>query len=155
MREKKLPLKRSSKPRFAIVVSRFNNVITEKLLKACLDEFSRNGIADPEIQVVKVPGAFEIPLTALKLAQKKNIAAVICLGAVVRGQTFHYELVAFEAARGAQDVALRTGKPVIFEVLAADTMELCLARAKDGDHDNKGACAARVALEMVETIRTI
>lgn len=147
--------KKSIKPKccagkipYAVVVARFNEHVTERLLKACLDEFSRLGVCECQVQVVHVPGAFEIPVTALKLAQKKNVRAVVCLGAVVRGQTFHYELVAQEAARGIQDVALKTGKPVIFEVLAADTMALCEARAKEGDRDNKGASAARVAVEM-------
>ncbi|MBF0485769.1 MAG: 6,7-dimethyl-8-ribityllumazine synthase [Candidatus Omnitrophica bacterium] len=140
---------------FAIVVARFHESITEKLLKACLDEFSRNDVCECEIQVVKVPGAFDIPVTALHLARKKNIKAVICLGAVIRGQTFHYELVASQAARGIQEVALLTAKPVIFEVLAADTVQLCQARAKDGDRDNKGASAARAALEMVETLNSL
>ena len=145
----------SSKPRFAVVVARFHESISESLLKACLDEFSRHDVCECEVQVVHVPGAFEIPVAALKLAQKKNIEAVICLGAVIKGQTLHYELVAGEAARGIQDVALRTGKPVIFEVLAAETIELCQARAKVGDHDNKGASAARVAVEMTEILKKI
>jgi 6,7-dimethyl-8-ribityllumazine synthase len=145
----------SSKPKFAIVAGKFNAFITEKLLKACLDEFSRHGVCECDVQVVWVPGAFELPVTALKLAQKKNIQAVICLGAVIRGETLHYELVAQEAARGIMDVSLQTGKPVIFEVLAADTVKLCEARSKDGDRDNKGAAAARAALEMVQTFNQL
>ncbi len=145
----------SSKPRFAVVVSCFNEFITENLLKACLDEFSRHDVCECEVQVVRVPGAFEIPVVALRLAQKKNILSVICLGAIIKGQTLHYELIAREAARGAQDVALQTGKPVVFEVLVADTIALCEARAKVGDRDNKGASAARVAIEMAETLRTL
>jgi 6,7-dimethyl-8-ribityllumazine synthase len=146
---------RSAKVSFAVIVGAFNASITEKLLKACLDEFSRHGVCECEIQVVRVPGAFEMPLTALKLAQKKNIRAVICLGAVIKGETFHYELVAQEAARGIMEAGLRTGKPVIFEVLAADTIRLCEARAKEGDRDNKGASAARAALAMVRTLQKI
>ncbi len=142
-------------PRFAVIVSRFNAFITDHLLKACLDEFSRLGVCECEVQVVFVPGAFEIPLTALKLAQKKNIQAVIGLGAVIRGQTLHYELVAGEAARGMMEVSLRWGKPVVFEMLAADTMQLCAARAKPGDRDNKGACAARTAFEMISLLKDI
>ncbi|MEI6437585.1 MAG: 6,7-dimethyl-8-ribityllumazine synthase [Candidatus Omnitrophota bacterium] len=144
-----------SKPRFAVIVSRFNETITGNLLRACQDEFSRLGVCDCDLQVVHVPGAFEIPLTALKLAQKKNIQAVICLGAVIRGQTFHYELVAGQAARALMDVSLSSGKPVIFEILAADTIKLCEARAKPGDRDNKGASAARVAFEMVGTLKEL
>lgn len=138
---------------YAVVVGRFHERITENLLKACLDEFSRLGVCECRIQVVRVPGAFEMPVTALKLARKRNIQAVICLGAVVKGETLHYELVAQEAARGILEVSLMTGKPVVFEVLAADTISLCEARARVGDRDNKGASAARVAVEMVETLK--
>ena len=144
--------KKESKPRFGVVVGKFHAAISESLLKACLDEFSRHGVCACEVEVVAVPGAFEIPVAALKLAVKKNIQAVICLGAVIRGETLHYELVARESARGIMDVALRTGKPVVFEVLAADTVKLCAARAKPGDRDNKGAEAVRVVLEMVQTL---
>ncbi len=140
---------------YAVVVAKFHEHITEKLLKACLDEFSRLGVCDCQVQVVRVPGAFEIPVIALKLAQKKNIRAVICLGAVVKGETLHYELVAQAAARGVQDVAVKTGKPVIFEVLAADSMKFCEARAQEGDRNNKGASAARVAVEMAETLKNL
>jgi 6,7-dimethyl-8-ribityllumazine synthase len=140
---------------FGIVVAKFHEHISERLLKACLDEFSRQEICDCQVKVVHVPGAFEIPLAALKLASQKSIRAVICLGAVIRGQTLHYELVAGECARGAQEVALKTGKPVIFEVLAADTVALCEERAKEGDRNNKGASAARVAVEMAELFKKI
>jgi 6,7-dimethyl-8-ribityllumazine synthase len=155
MKSKKIHSSCSSQPRFAVAVGKFNSFITEKLLKACLHEFLRHGVCECDVQVVWVPGAFELPVTALKLAQKKNIQAVICLGAVIRGETFHYELVAQAAARGIMDASLQTGKPVVFEVLAADTIKLCAARAKDGDRDNKGASAARVALEMVQTFNNL
>lgn len=141
-----------SSKKFGIVVAKFNQQITAALLKACIAECVRLGVKEKDLVVVHVPGAFEIPLVALKLAQKKSIKAVICLGAVVRGQTLHYELVAQESARAIMDIALITGKPVVFEILAADTMALCLARAKAGDRDNKGASAARVAVEMVTTL---
>jgi 6,7-dimethyl-8-ribityllumazine synthase len=140
---------------FGVVVSRFHEHISEGLLKACLDEFSRLGICECQVKVVHVPGAFEIPVAALKLASQKSIRAVICLGAIVRGQTLHYELVANECTRGVQEVALRTGKPMVFEVLVADTVSLCEDRAKEGDRNNKGASAARVAAEMAELIRKI
>ena len=143
------------KPRFAVIAGKFHAFISESLLKACLNEFSRHGVCECEVQVVWVPGAFELPVTALKLAQKKNIQAVICLGAVIKGETLHYDLVARESARGIMDVSLQTGKPVVFEVLVADTVKLCAARSKDGDRDNKGAAAARVALEMVQTFNTL
>jgi 6,7-dimethyl-8-ribityllumazine synthase len=141
--------------RFAVVVSRFNPDITGGLLEACLNEFIRLKVAVSDVQVVYVPGAFEIPVTALKLAEKKNIEAVICLGAVIRGETLHYELVAGAAAQGIMEVALRTAKPVIFEILAADTVQLCEARARTGDGENKGASAARTAVEMVDSLRNV
>lgn len=147
--------KHNSRSRFAVVVSKFNSGITETMLTACLDEFLRLGVRPSDVQVVRVPGSFEIPLTALKLAQKKNIQAVICLGAVIRGQTLHYELVAEQAARGIMDVSLKAEKPVVFEILAADTVKMCEDRAREGDRDNKGASAARVAFEMVETLAWI
>jgi 6,7-dimethyl-8-ribityllumazine synthase len=155
MKSKKTHSSCSFHPKFAVVVGKFNAFITEKLLKACLDEFSRHGVCECDVQVVWVPGAFELPVTALKLAQKKNIQVVICLGAVIRGETLHYELVAQAAARGIMNVSLQTGKPVVFEVLAADTVKLCEARSKEGDRDNKGASAARVALEMVQTFNKL
>ncbi len=145
----------SLKAQYGVVVATFHETITCSLLKACLDEFKRLGVPLSSVKVVKVPGAFEIPLTALMLAEKKNIKAVVCLGAVVKGETFHYELVAQECARGIQDVCLRTKKPVIFEVLAADTIKLCQDRAQERDKNNKGASAARVAVEMVEILMKI
>lgn len=145
----------SLKAQYAIVVASFHQEITSSLLTACLDEFKQLGVPASSIVVTEVPGAFEIPLTALMLAKKKNIKAVVCLGAVVRGQTFHYELVAQECARGIQDVSLRTKKPIIFEVLAADTIQLCQKRAQKKDKDNKGASAARVAVAMVKTLMKI
>lgn len=147
--------KAAVKPRFAVVVARFNAPITDSLLKACLDEFSRLGVCECEVKVVPVPGAFEIPVTALHLARQKNIEAVVCLGAVIRGETYHYELVANETARGIMEASLLTSKPVVFEILAADTIQLCEARALAGDRDNKGASAARVAVEMANTLKDI
>ena len=145
----------AGKPKFAVVAAEFHASITESLVKACLDEFSRHGVCECEIEIVRVPGAFEIPLMALNLAQRKTILAVICLGAVVRGETLHYELVAQSCARGIMEVSLLTGKPVVFEVLAADTIKLCQDRARAGDADNKGASAARVALTMVRILKTM
>lgn len=150
---KKTSSKKKVLPYVAVVVARFNESITRSLLDACLEEFSRQNIKKNLIQVVWVPGAFELPIVAQKLAKKKNIQAVICFGAVIRGETLHYELVAQEATRGIGQVALQTGKPIVFEVLAADTIRLCQARAQKGDFDNKGACAARVALEMIQVLK--
>lgn len=139
---------------YAVVVSRFHEPITQRLLDACLAELKRNGIKTADITVVWVPGAFEIPVAALKLAKQKTVRAVICLGAIVKGETLHYELVARESAKGVMDVALRTGKPVIFEILSAETLGLVQARAeKDGT--NKGVDAARAAVEMVDLFRRV
>lgn len=143
----------SLKAQYGIVVASFHQNITNSLLKACLKELKVLGIASSKICVLEVPGAFEIPVTALKLAKKKNIKAVICLGAIVKGETLHYDLVAQSCAFGIQQVSLATQKPIIFEVLAADTIKLCQDRAQDNDRDNKGASAARVAVSMVQTLK--
>lgn len=137
-------------PKITIVVSRFNEFITKKLLEGCLKELRRLGVKENEITVIWVPGAFEIPVAALKFAQKKTVDAVICLGAVIRGETMHFELVAHSAAFGITEVALRTGKPVIFGILATETVEQA---AKRCGRENKGIEAARNALEMVNLLK--
>lgn len=132
---------------FAIVLSRFNEFITTKLLEGALDALTRHG-ADPDtIDVVKVPGAFEIPVTADRLASTHRYDAVICLGAVIRGATPHFDYVAGEAAKGVAATALKTGVPTIFGVITADTIEQAIERAgtKLG---NKGFEAALAAIEM-------
>jgi len=132
---------------FAIVLSRFNEFITTRLLEGALDALMRHG-ADPDtIDVVKVPGAFEIPVTAERLASTHRYDAVICLGAVIRGATPHFDYIAGEAARGVATVALKTGVPTIFGVITADTIEQAIERAgtKLG---NKGFEAALAAIEM-------
>jgi 6,7-dimethyl-8-ribityllumazine synthase len=144
-----------SQKKFAIVVSRFNEFITHRLLHGCLKELKAAGIKEANISISWVPGALELPVTALKLAQKKNIAAVIGLGAVIRGETYHFELVANEAARGLMDVSLRTGKPVIFGVLSTDTIEQANQRSRLDRGDNKGRDAAETALEMVNVLDKI
>jgi len=138
----------------ALVVSKFNDFVTKSLLKACLLELKRQGISDKQITTVWVPGAFEVPLMALKLAQKKDIDAVICLGAVIRGETYHFEVVANETARGIMQVALETQKPIIMAVLTTDTITQAQKRAQDKG-SNKGQEAALAALEMVGLSRTI
>jgi 6,7-dimethyl-8-ribityllumazine synthase len=132
---------------FAIVLSRFNEFITTRLLEGALDALVRHG-ADPDtIDVVKVPGAFEIPATAGRLASTGRYDAVICLGAVIRGATPHFDYIAGEAARGVAAVARKTGVPTIFGVITADTIEQAIERAgtKLG---NKGFEAALTAVEM-------
>ena len=132
---------------FAVVVSRFNEFLTSKLLGGALDVFSRHDVADKDVDVVWVPGSFEIPVTAQKLAETGKYDAVVCLGAVVRGQTPHFDYVAGQAARGVAQVSQQTGVPTIFGVITTDTLEQAIERAgtKAG---NKGADAAAAAIEM-------
>ena len=133
--------------KFVIVISRFNEFISTKLLEGCLDTLSRHGAQETSQDVVWVPGAFEIPIIALKLAKSKKYDGVICLGTVIRGATPHFEFVASEAAKGVAKVSLDTGVPCIFGVITADNIEQAIERAgtKDG---NKGRDAAISAIEM-------
>jgi 6,7-dimethyl-8-ribityllumazine synthase len=131
--------------KFAIVVARFNSHITEKLLEGAVEALKKANAA--EHKVFSVPGAFELPLAAKKLARRGGYDAVIALGAVIRGDTPHFDYVAGEAARGLQNVALDTGVPVIFGVLTTDNLEQAEARA-GGAHGNKGFDAAMTAIEM-------
>ena len=133
--------------RIAVVAARFNEVITARLLQGALDGLRSFGVADDDVAVAWVPGAFEIPLVAGRLASSHDYDAVICLGAVIRGDTAHFELVAAETARGIMEVTRATGVPVIFEVLATEDLAQAEARA-GGAHGNKGWEAARAALEM-------
>ena len=140
--------------RFALVVSRFNDFITAKLLEGALDTLRRHGASDEEIAVAWVPGAYEIPLTAKRLAASGDYDAVIALGAVIRGSTPHFEYVAAEVSKGVAQVSLEAGLPVIFGVLTTDTIEQAIERAgsKSG---NKGASAALAAVEMVDLFKKI
>ncbi|HOV60382.1 MAG TPA: 6,7-dimethyl-8-ribityllumazine synthase [Candidatus Hydrogenedentes bacterium] len=137
--------------RFGVVVSRFNEFITAKLLAGALDALSRHGVPDDAVTVAWVPGAFEIPLVAKKMAQSGRYDAVIALGCVIRGATPHFEYVAAEAAKGVGMVMLETGVPVLFGILTTDSIEQAVERAgtKAG---NKGADAAMGALEMVSLL---
>ncbi len=139
---------KAQRKRFAIVVSRFNDFVTKRLLDGCQKELLRLGIKENQIMVIGVPGAYEIPLAALKAARRKDIDAVICLGAVIRGETVHFDLVAHGAARGIAQVALTTGKPVIFGVLATDTVDQAYKRA--GKSENRGRQAGRDAVQMAD-----
>ena len=132
---------------FAIVISRFNEFITTKLLEGALDALMRHGADPDKIDVVKVPGAFEIPVTAQRLASMHRYDAVICLGAVIRGATRHFDYVAGEAARGVAATALKTGVPTIFGVITADTIEQAIERA-GAKLGNRGFEAALAAIEM-------
>jgi 6,7-dimethyl-8-ribityllumazine synthase len=140
--------------RFAIIVSRFNDFITDKLVGGALDALIRSGARDEDIDLVKVPGAFEIPLVALKVAQKKRHNAVICLGAVIRGATPHFEYVSAEVSKGVAAAGMESGVPVIFGVVTADTLEQAIERAgtKAG---NKGWDAALAAVEMANLMGAV
>src|SRR5688572_13011270 len=133
--------------RFAIAASRFNDAVTERLLAAALDTFARHGFAGQAVDVVHVPGAFELPLACTWLAETGQYAAVVALGAVIRGGTHHYDHICTQAARGLMDAGLATGVPVVFGVLTCDSLELALDRA-GGRAGNKGIDAALAALDM-------
>lgn len=137
--------------RFAIVAGRFNSLVTEALLAGSVDTFQRHGVGSERIDVAWVPGSFEIPLIARKMAESGRYAAVICLGCVIRGDTGHYDHVAGQAASGVMQAGLATGVPVIFGVLTTDTVEQALNRSglKAG---NKGIDAALAAIEMVNLL---
>ena len=140
--------------RYAVVAGRFNEAITRRLLEGALDAFARHG-ADPEaVDVAWCPGAFEIPLVAQKLAQTGRYGAVVCLGAVIKGATAHFDYVSSGVASGCQQAALSTGVPVLFGVLTVDTLEQAWERAgtKAG---NKGAEAAAAAIEMVNLVHQL
>jgi 6,7-dimethyl-8-ribityllumazine synthase len=140
--------------RVAVVVARFHEQVTAKLLEGALAGLRSHGVADDAVDVAWVPGAFEIALVAKRLASTGAYDAVICLGAVVRGETAHFDLIAAEAARGAAEVGRETGVPVIFEVLATETLAQAEARA-GGANGNRGWDAAEVALEMVDVLHRL
>ncbi|MBP9886657.1 MAG: 6,7-dimethyl-8-ribityllumazine synthase [Leptospiraceae bacterium] len=137
----------------AIVISRFNEFITESLLKGALDSLTRHGVKEEDITVVRIPGAYEIPLTADKLAKSKKYDSVICIGAVIRGSTSHYDFVAGESAK-VGNIGLQNSIPVIFGVLTTENIEQAIERAgtKAG---NKGFEAASTAIEMVNLLKQI
>jgi 6,7-dimethyl-8-ribityllumazine synthase len=140
--------------RVAIVAARFNEVVTEKLVDGALTGLRARGVADGDVDVAWVPGAFEIPIVVRRLVDSRAYDAVICLGAVIRGETAHFELVANEAARGIAEVSRTSGVPVVFEVLATESLAQAEARA-GGVHGNKGWEAADVALEMAGLLRSL
>jgi len=138
--------------RFGIVLGRFNNFITDKLLEGALDCLKRHGAADDKISVAYVPGSMEIPMTAAKMARSEKFDAVLCLGAVIRGETPHFDFVAAESSKGVAKIGMDTGLPVIYGIITADTIEQAVERAgtKAG---NKGWDAAMAAIEMVNLFR--
>lgn len=137
--------------RIAVIASRFNEDVTERLLAGALAELAEHNVDERDVVVAWVPGAFELPLAAQRVATEGELDAVICLGAVIRGETGHYEHVATQCAAGLQRVQLDTGVPVVFGVLTTDTVADALARA-GGDQGNKGAEAAATAVEMANLL---
>ena len=140
--------------KFCIIISRFNDFIGSKLLAGAVDELRRHGVMPENIDIVKVPGAFEIPLLALKCAKTQKYNAIITLGAIIKGSTSHYDYVCAELTKGIAQVALQTEVPVLFGVLTTENLEQAIERAgtKAG---NKGAEAAKSAIEMANLIKTI
>ncbi len=140
--------------KFCIIISRFNDFIGSKLLSGAIDELKRHGVSDENIDIVKVPGAFEIPLAAMKFAKTQKYNAIITLGAIIRGATSHYEHVSAELSKGIAQVSLQTEIPVIFGVLTTENIEQAIERAgtKAG---NKGSDAAKAAIEMANLLKLI
>ncbi|MCH8207162.1 MAG: 6,7-dimethyl-8-ribityllumazine synthase [Chloroflexi bacterium] len=140
--------------RIGVVVARFNELITSKLLEGAESGLARYGVDDDDVTVVRVPGSFEIPVTAKRLAETGRYSAIICLGAVIRGETDHYEHIAGAAAKGIANVSLSTGVPVIFGVLTTETVEQAMNRA-GGKQGNSGYSAALAAIEMANLLRAL
>jgi 6,7-dimethyl-8-ribityllumazine synthase len=140
--------------KFGVIVGRFNDFISDRLLGGALDALARHGTKDEDIDIVKVPGSFEIPLMAKKLAEKNKYDAIICLGAVIRGSTPHFEYVSAEVSKGIALVSLDFGVPVIFGVITTDTLEQAIERAgsKSG---NKGWASAVAAMEMASLTESV
>ena len=140
--------------RFAIVVSRFNDFITDRLVGGAVDALVRSGTLDKDIDVVKVPGAFEIPLVAKKLAARQQHDAIICLGAVIRGATPHFDYVSAEVSKGVAAAGMESGMPIIFGVLTTDTIEQAIERA-GSKAGNKGWDSALAAVEMANLMGAV
>lgn len=139
---------------FAIIVSRFNEFISAKLVEGAMDALKRHGATDEQVSLIKVPGAFEIPLAAKRLAESGHYHAIICLGAVIRGSTPHFEYVAAEVSKGIANVALESKVPVTFGVLTTDSLEQAIERA-GSKMGNKGWDAAVAAMEMVNLFKEL
>ena len=140
--------------RFGIVVARFNKFVTSKLLSACVDSLTLHGVKADDIEAVRVPGAFEIPLVARKMAQMKRFDAVICLGAVIQGDTPHFDYISAEASRGIGQAALDANVPIIFGVLTTHTIAQAIVRS-DPTKFNRGGEAAKSAIEMATVMRLL
>ncbi len=140
--------------RFGVVVARFNKFVTGKLLSSCVESLTEHGVAAADIEVVRVPGAFDIPLVARTMAKSGRFDAVICLGAVIRGDTPHFDYISAEASRGIGQAALDAGIPIIFGVLTTDTVAQAIERA-DPAKFNRGGEAAKSAIEMASVMRQL
>ncbi len=140
--------------KYALILGRFNNFIGDKLLEGAVDTLQRHGVKDDEITVIRVPGGFEIPLIAKKCALSDKYDAVICLGAVIRGSTPHFDMIASEMTKGIALAAMQTEKPVIYGVLTTDNLEQAIERA-GSKAGNKGSDAATTAIEMLNLIEQI
>ena len=140
--------------KFCIVVSRFNEFVTERLLAGAADTLKRHGAKDDEVDTVWTPGSFEIPCVANRLAKSKKYDAIICLGTVIRGDTPHFDYIANEAAKGIANISVNTGVPVIFGIVTADTMEQAIDRA-GAKQGNKGRLAALSAIEMANLVKKL
>lgn len=144
----------SSGLKIAVVVSRFNEMITERLLQGALDTLRRTGTREEDLTIVRVPGSFEIPLAAQRLAEEKKFQAIVCLGTLIRGETRHFELLTNEVTRGVGEVALKYDLPVTYGIITADTVEQAMNRA-GMKHGNKGREAALAAIEMANLVKEI
>lgn len=142
---------RAEGKKFGFVLSRFNSFIAERLLEGALDTLTRSGADEDQIEVARVPGAYEIPLVAQKMAKSGKYDAVICLGVIIRGATPHFDFVANEAAKGIAQVGMDTGVPILFGVLTTDTIEQAIERA-GSKAGNKGSDVAAAAVEMVNLL---
>lgn len=140
--------------RFGIVVAKFNKFVTSKLLSSCLDGLTKHGVKEHDIEVVRVPGAFELPLVARTLATSGRFDAVICLGAVIRGDTPHFDYISAEASRGIGQAALDADVPIIFGVLTTDTVAQAIERAEPAKY-NRGGEAAKSAIEMASVLKQL
>jgi 6,7-dimethyl-8-ribityllumazine synthase len=140
--------------RFGIIAARFNDFVVEPLIRGALDALKRHGVGEKQVELVRVPGAFDIPIVARKMASSNRYDALITLGAVIRGQTPHFDYVAGECAGGIARIALESGVPIAFGVLTTDTAEQAVDRA-GGKAGNKGADAALVAIEMANLLRRL
>ncbi len=139
---------------FALVVSKFNEFVTSRLEAGALETLKKHGAEDEKIQIVRVPGAFEIPLVARQVAASKQYDAVICLGAVIKGETAHFDLISTETSRGIAQASCETGIPIVFGVLTTNTAEQAVARTGTTDVD-RGADAARTAIEMATLMKAL